>query len=114
MTATLDALVGQSFQLAGGNSFARKDHVLTGVGSGLETDNSDLIARLTVNTGRGISATARARFNDEDLDINSAEVTAVGTYRGSTASLGYAYYRKSPAAGIDTITMSGLAARSSS
>ena len=34
--ATIDALVGQSFQLAGENSFALRDHALTGVGSGLE------------------------------------------------------------------------------
>ena len=33
--ATIDALVGRSFQLAGENSFASRDHALTGVGSGL-------------------------------------------------------------------------------
>ena len=98
--ATIDALVGQSFQLAGLNSFALQDHALTGVGSGLETDVSDVVARLTVNTGLGIAATGRARFDDDDLAVNSAELSAIGTYRGSTASFGYAYYRTSPAAGI--------------
>jgi LPS-assembly protein len=98
--AAVDALVGQSFQLAGENSFALRDHSLTGIGSGLETDNSDIVARVTVNSGRGIAATARARFDDEDLNVNSTEINAVGAYRGSTASLGYAYYRTSPAAGI--------------
>jgi LPS-assembly protein len=98
--AAIDALVGQSFQLAGENSFALRDHALTGIGSGLETDESDIVARVTVNSGRGIAATARARFDDEDLDVNSAEINAVGAYRGSTAALGYAYYRTSPAAGI--------------
>jgi LPS-assembly protein len=98
--ASVDALVGQSYQLAGRNSFALRDHALTGVGSGLESDTSDIVARVTVNSGYGIAATARARFDDESFDVNSAEIGAVGAYGASVASLGYAYYRTSPAAGI--------------
>ena len=48
----------------------------------------------------GVAATARARFDNDTLDVNSAEIGTIGAYRGSTASLGYAYYRTSPAAGI--------------
>jgi LPS-assembly protein len=99
--ATIDALIGQSYQLAGENSFALQDHALTGFGSGLETDVSDIVTRVTVNTGRGIAATGRARFDNSDIfTLNSAELRAIGTYRGSAASLGYAYYRSSPAGGI--------------
>ncbi len=99
--ATVDALVGQSYQLAGDNSFALQDHALTGFGSGLATDVSDVVTRVTLNTGRGIAATARARFDDADLGtVNAAEFSAVGAYRGSTAAFGYAYYRTSPAGGI--------------
>ena len=98
--ATVDALAGRSVQLAGDNSFAFKDHALTGVGSGLETEWSDYLARVTVNTGMGLALTGRARLDDEDLLLNRGEVSAVGSYGGSTASLDYAYIRESPASGV--------------
>jgi LPS-assembly protein len=98
--ATIDALVGRSFQLAGENSFALQDHALTGVGSGLETDSSDYLTRVTLNTGAGIGLTARARLDDDDLTLNRGELSAVGTYGASIASLDYAYIRESPASGI--------------
>ena len=97
---SVDAIVGQSFQLAGENSFALQDHALTGVGSGLESDNSDYLARVTVNTGLGIAVTARGRFDDKNLKLNRAEVSAVGAYGRSSASLDYVYLRESPASGI--------------
>lgn len=98
--ATVDALVGRSFQLAGENSFALRDHVLTGIGSGLETDDSDYVTRVALNTGLGVGLTARARLDNDDLTFNSTGLTAVGTYRGSIASLDYTYLRESPASGI--------------
>lgn len=98
--ATVDALVGRSVQLAGDNSFALRDHALTGVGSGLETDWSDYLARVTVNTGMGLGVTGRARLDDEDLLLNRGELSAVGTYGGSTASIDYAFIRESPASGV--------------
>ena len=98
--ATIDALVGQSFQLTGENSFALRDHALTGIGSGLESDNSDYVTRLTVNTGRGLAFTARNRFDNDDLTVNSTEVSAAGAFRGSVASLNYNFLRESPASGV--------------
>jgi LPS-assembly protein len=98
--ASIDALVGQSFQLAGSNSFALRDHALTGIGSGLESDASDYLGRVTVNTGLGVSFTGRARFDDEDFTLNRTEVAAIGAYGDSVASLGYTYIRESPASGV--------------
>jgi len=98
--ASVDAVVGQSYQLAGENSFALKDNALTGVGSGLETDTSDYIGRVTVNTGHGLALTARGRFDDEDLSLNRAELSAVGGYGNSSAGIDYAYLRESPASGV--------------
>jgi LPS-assembly protein len=98
--AAVDALVGRSVQLAGENSFALQDHALTGVGSGLETDWSDYLARVTVNTGMGVAVTGRTRLDDDDLMVNRAELSAVGTYGGSTAYLDYAFIRESPASGV--------------
>jgi len=98
--AAIDALVGQSFQLTGENSFALRDHALTGIGSGLESDDSDYVTRLTVNTGGGLAFTARNRFDTDDLTINRTEISAAGAFRGSVASLNYNFVRESPASGV--------------
>jgi LPS-assembly protein len=98
--ASVDALVGQSYHLAGANSFAMQDTALTGIGSGLETDESDYVGRVTLNTGTGIALTARGRFDDNDLSINRGELNAIGTYGDSVAALGYTFIRQSPSAGI--------------
>lgn len=97
--ASLDALFGQSIQLAGTNSFSEYDHALTGLGSGLDDDVSDYIGRITLNTGNGLSMTARGRFDDEDLTVNRSEVTAVAARGRNVASLGYAYIRDNPSTG---------------
>ncbi len=98
--ASVDAVAGRSFQLAGENSFALQDHVLTGVGSGLETKASDYLARVTLNTGLGVAVTARGRFDNEDFALNRGEVSAIGSYGASTASIDYTFLRESPASGI--------------
>ncbi|HWT30331.1 MAG TPA: LPS-assembly protein LptD [Propylenella sp.] len=98
--ASIDALIGQSYQIAGVNSFATEDQSLTGVGSGLESDASDYVAGVTLSSGTGVALTARARLDDKDFGLNRGEVNAIGTYRESVASLGYAYIRESPSAGI--------------
>ena len=98
--ATIDALFGRSYPARGRELVRAADHALTGVGSGLETDDSDYVARVALNTGYGLALTARARFDDDDFSVNSSRVSAVGTYGGSVASLGYDYVRESPASGI--------------
>ena len=98
--ASIDALIGQSFQVAGENSFAVRDNALTGVGSGLETDASDYIGRVTLNTGAGLALTARGRLDDANANINRGEVNAIGTYGRSVGSIGYAFIRDTPAGGI--------------
>ena len=98
--AAVDALFGQSFQLAGENSFAIRDHALTGLGSGLEDEVSDYVSRVTVNTGAGVALSARGRFDNSDLALNRGELNAIGAYGDSVASLGYAFIRESAAAGI--------------
>jgi LPS-assembly protein len=98
--ASIDALVGQSYQLAGENSFAMEGQGLTGVGSGLDTDISDYVGRVTFNTGTGLALTARARLDEADFTMNTGSLNALGTYEDTIASLGYAYTREDPSAGI--------------
>ena len=109
--ASVDALFGRSFHLAGINPFSVRDHALTGLGSGLESDSSDYVGRVALNTGEGIALVARGRLDDQDFDFNRGEINAIGTYGDSMASLGYAFIRESPASGVfeDRREVSGAA-----
>ena len=72
---SLDIVAGQSFHLGGDNSFAATND-LTNVGqeSGLETDRSDIVASLRASDGAGVSGGIAIRLDEEDLDLNRAEV----------------------------------------
>jgi LPS-assembly protein len=68
-------VAGQSFHLAGLNSFAAtNDLVNVGQESGLETDRSDIVASLRASNGRGFSTGVAVRLDEKDLDLNRAEV----------------------------------------
>lgn len=109
--ATIQGVVGQSYQVAGENSFAVQDLTATGAVSGLETDVSDFVAGVTLDTGYGYFLTARGRFDNENLDVNRAELTATGKFGDLTASASYLFLREQPAIGNDsrTDTISGKA-----
>lgn len=100
---SVTALIGQSYHLAGRNSFATPDiaalvamansRPLTGLGSGLESDESDYVASMLVDSGRGLRIGAAARFDNHDFTINRAEVQATGLAGPFTASVTYAYLK---------------------
>ncbi|WP_279483269.1 LPS-assembly protein LptD [Aureimonas sp. SK2] len=71
---TLDALIGQSFHLAGQNPFAQVDYALVGFESGLETDRSDYVSAVALSTPYGINFGAQGRFDQETLDVNRADL----------------------------------------
>ncbi len=98
--ASVDALLGQSYQLAGLNSFAQADVSLSGVGSGLESASSDFVGRIGFDNGHGFSVTARGRFDDDNFDLNRGEITANVVYGRSNASIGFVHLRKRPTLGI--------------
>ncbi len=102
--ATIQGVVGQSYQVAGENSFAVANITDTGAVSGLETDVSDVVAGLTLDTGYGYFLSARGRFDEANLDVNRAEVTATGKFGDVTASASYLFMREQPAIGNDERT----------
>ncbi len=80
---TADALVGQSYHIAGLNSFATPDLVHAGAESGLETDVSDFVAMVGVSSPDGaISASVGGRFDEETLEVRRAEIRTA--YSGET------------------------------
>ncbi len=99
---TLSALVGQSFHLAGKNPYARENDVVnTGEESGLESDESDIVAMAGINIGNGFSLEARGRFDQSDFALARLETS--GRYRSDRLSLtaGYVFIGAQPDYGFE-------------
>jgi len=74
--STIDIVAGQSFHLAGENSFAAtNDLANVGEESGLETDRSDYVASLQASNGAGILGGVAVRLDEEDLGLKRAELS---------------------------------------
>lgn len=69
----VNAMVGESFALAGVNSFRRGDIANVGRDSGLETQRSDFVSRLQVSPNQNISFITRARFDQKTFALDRFE-----------------------------------------
>jgi LPS-assembly protein len=72
---TLKTVVGQSFQLAGKNSFASHDLVNVGADSGLETDRSDYVGATGIEIPNGMSFSVGGRVDQKTLKIRRTDST---------------------------------------
>lgn len=98
------ALFGQSYHLAGRNSFAVGDLTNTGIQSGLDTDPSDYVGRVALQPTSGISFIARGRFNQQDFSASRLEGTttlSLDPLVPLTLAATYARYEAQPLIGID-------------
>lgn len=73
--------VGQSFHLAGRNSFE--------MGSGLQGARSDIVAALALQPMDDLRMTYTARIDDETFDVNAQEFGLVARYDRFSASVNY-------------------------
>jgi LPS-assembly protein len=74
-------LVGQSYHLAGHNSYkprnlAETDLTNVGLNSGLDKARSDYVSRFTFSPNKQISFAARGRFDDESLKLKRLELSS--------------------------------------
>ncbi len=76
-----NALVGQSYQLAGRNSFRQGDLANVGRDSGLESSRSDYVGRLIVSPNQNLSFSTRGRFDQDDLALQRIEVGVSGNIK---------------------------------
>jgi LPS-assembly protein len=110
---TTTALFGQSYQLAGRNSFASPDLVNAGAYSGLETDTSDFVGLVGLTTPIGVSASVSGRFDEKTFEARRTELKA--GYSGSVFSVAasYAFIQAQPLYGFDDdnreVSLSGSA-----
>jgi LPS-assembly protein len=85
------AVFGESFQLAGKNSFATHDLVNVGADSGLETDRSDYVGAAGIEMPNGLSFSLGGRADEKTLDIRRTDST-VG-YNGKRLQTEITYSR---------------------
>ena len=97
---TTNAIVGQSYQLAGENSFAGPDLVNAGAYSGLESDTSDYVALVGIASPNGFSASASGRFDEQTFAVRRAELKAGLDARPIAVSAKYAFIESQPLYGF--------------
>jgi LPS-assembly protein len=73
---TTNAIMGQSYQVGGENSFAAPDLVNVGAYSGLETATSDYVGLAGFATPYGLSSSVSARLDEQTFEIRRAELKA--------------------------------------
>lgn len=96
----LSATFGQSYQLAGQNSYRVPDILDSAALSGLDTDRSDLVGGLYLDTNGGLALNAKARFDDKDFKLRRAEIAASARTGPLSTQLVYAFLAKQPDLGL--------------
>jgi LPS-assembly protein len=97
---TTNALFGQSYQLAGLNSFASPDLVNAGAFSGLETETSDFVGLAGFATPLGLSASVGARLDEQTLELRRSELKAGYTTVPLSLTAKYAFIQQQPLYGF--------------
>ncbi|WP_112662973.1 LPS-assembly protein LptD [Microvirga flavescens] len=98
-------LFGQSYQVAGRNSFTPGDLANVGRDSGLESTDSDYVGRFKIAPTKNIAFVTRGRFDNEDFTLNRLEagLTAnLNPWVPVSASVIYARYGAQPELGFPT------------
>jgi LPS-assembly protein len=91
---------GQSYQLFGVNSFATGDNTNTGLGSGLDTNRSDYVARVSYQPDRIYTFTTRFRFDHDTFDVRQFETEARASFDRWSVSVLYGRYDAQPQIGF--------------
>ncbi len=99
---SLRGIFGQSYQIAGLNSFATDDLVNVGAFSGLETDRSDYVGSVGVDLPNGFSMTAEGRFDETSFTLQRSDVGV--SYSGKIVSTSFAHTTVKPQPGYGSTT----------
>ncbi|MBX3575688.1 MAG: LPS-assembly protein LptD [Rhizobiaceae bacterium] len=99
---TANGILGQSYHVAGQNSFAAPDLVNAGAFSGLETPKSDFVGLFGFATPFGLSSSVSARLDEQTLAVRRAEFRAGLVTDPVTITGKYAFIQKQPLYGFPT------------
>jgi len=95
-----NAILGQSYQVAGENSFAAPDLVNVGAYSGLETPTSDYVGLFGLSTPIGFSTSVSARLDEQTFELRRAELKAGWSAQPVTLTAKFAYIQAQPLYGF--------------
>ena len=95
----LNAMIGQSVQLAGRNSFTTDDLVNAGRGSGLDKRMSDYVARLRFRPTPNLSFLAFGQFDERTFATKKVEATVTASLGPVSGSVTYARLAAEPERG---------------
>jgi len=98
----VNMLFGQSYHLFGRNSFAVGDVTNTGLGSGLDSDRADYVARLSYQPNSIYSLSSRYRFDQGNFALRRLEVEARANFDRWALSVLYGNYDAQPELGFLT------------
>lgn len=96
---TFNVLFGQSYQLFGLNSFAVGGATNTGLESGLDTSQSDYVARVAYRPNRIFSLVSRFRFDHSSFDVQRFELEGTAAFDRWNLSATYGDYAAQPLLG---------------
>jgi LPS-assembly protein len=99
---------GQSYQLAGTNSYATPDAANVGLSSGLDTRRSDYVGAFTIAPNSIISFIAKARFDVSSFAARRVDLITNYNFGALTGSIQFADYEAQPLIGYD-VRREGLA-----
>lgn len=94
----LDAVLGQSYHLAGPNGLGTADAVNAGTGAGIAGEVSDIVAGVRAGMGP-MTISARARYDVSANELAAAATKASYSKDGWSASVDYSYMAPDPARG---------------
>lgn len=98
-----NVLFGQSYQLAGRNSFRQGDLANVGLDSGLDSRASDYVGRFQISPNQNFTFVTRTRLDQEDFGLNRLEAGVSANfnpYLPISTSLTYARYAAQPEIGF--------------
>lgn len=98
---TANAVFGQSYHIAGENPFTQPNLVNAGAYSGLETDVSDFVGMVSVQTPGSLTLSAGGRFDEKTFAIRRTDFGAQATIGQVDLVAGYTFIERQPLYGFD-------------
>jgi len=92
-------IAGQSYQVAGTNSYATPDAANIGLSSGLDTRRSDYVGAFTLSPVSAFAFTAKGRFDVDTFEARRIDLGLTGKFGALTGSIQYANYQAQPLIG---------------
>lgn len=105
----VNAMLGQSTQIAGANAYSTADAANVGLNSGLDTRTSDIVGRFAFAPASFVSFMAKARFDQSTMWARRIDLLSTFHIDPLHLELQYANYSSQPAIGFD-VRRQGLSA----